>query len=528
MRPFDQLKISIPELAKAPEGSEAFNRLVAKKVGGPFRITKRAFDFRKGHEPCMVLSGEYFTPGETIPPLPTWHDLWQQVLPHTPAKSKHRPVVVGAGPAGLFCALALAKAGQAPLVIERGDDVQERSQKVQTFWDDGKLDPDSNVQFGEGGAGTFSDGKLTTLVKEKGHLGRLVLETFIAAGAPEAIRFVSKPHIGTDILRDVVVNVRKAILQAGGEVRFHTKLTGLRHKGGQLQGVEVAGPAGKMVIETHRVFLCIGHSARDTFQMLADTGVAMEQKPFSVGLRVQHPQALINEAQYGAYADLLGERYPADYKLSYHASTGRGVYTFCMCPGGFVVNAASENGGVVTNGMSNHARNSGVANAAVLVNVTPEDFVPYAKGHTDVLAGMHFQRHLEQSAFRLGGETNALPMQSLGNFMNSKHDPVPYAGALRGTGRIADLTTILPAYVTETLREGLAVFDVKLKGFADSKALLVGIESRTSSPIRIVRGADGQSSLTGLYPVGEGAGYAGGIMSAAIDGIRAALAGINI
>lgn len=513
MRHVDQIKISINEL----RGSEALDDLVLRKArnADKIRITKRSFDFRNKQEPFMVFSADLFTRGETIPPRPTQEELWQPILPKIKPSAK-RPIVIGTGPAGLFCALYLAKAGLYPIVLERGSDAAQRTKDVQAFWESGTLNPNSNVQFGEGGAGTFSDGKLTTLVKEKNGLGRLVTETFIAFGAPEDIRIASKPHIGTDILREVVVNLRKEIIRLGGEVHFHTKVTEILHESGQIYGVR----AGEKTFESNKVFLCVGHSARDTFEMLAKHSVRMEQKPFSMGLRIQHPQEMINKAQYGTYADLLGTRYPADYKLSYHASTGRGVYTFCMCPGGFVVNAASEAGGVVTNGMSNYNRASGVANSAVLVSVTPEDFLPYGK---DVLAGMRMQRHFEQQAFLAGGKEYALPCQTVGDFLQSRKDVNPYEVAIKGQIKMTDLSAILPKYIVESLREGLPALDRKLQGFADPKAMFTGIESRTSSPIRILRDSQtGESSIAGLFPVGEGAGYAGGIMSSAIDGIRIA------
>ena len=299
-------------------------------------------------------------------------------------------------------------------------------------------------------------------------------------------------------------------------MHFNTAVTEILQQNGQIYGVR----AGAQTFESTKVFLCIGHSARDTFEMLARNGVRMEQKPFSMGLRIQHPQGLIDQAQYGPHADWLGKRYPADYKLSYHTSTGRGVYTFCMCPGGFVVNSASEAGGVVTNGMSNYNRASGVANSAVLVSVTPEDFLPYGK---DVLAGMRMQRHFEQQAFLAGGKEYALPCQTVGDFLPGKKAPLPYEVAIKGQIKMTDLSAILPKYIVESLREGLPALDRKLQGFADPRAMFTGIESRTSSPIRILRDSQtGESSIAGLFPVGEGAGYAGGIMSSAIDGIRIA------
>lgn len=523
VRHIDQLKIAIPELINAPEGSEAFRRLVAQKAAGSVRITKRSFDFRNKREPSMVLAVDVFSKNEPIQPLPSLDERWAEMLPKKPSNPTKAPVVIGSGPAGLFCALWLAKAGLTPIMIERGSPADQRAKDVKQFWEQGILHPNSNVQFGEGGAGTFSDGKLTTLVKEKNGLGSLVTETFIAFGAPEEIRISSKPHIGTDILRDVVMNIRKEIVRLGGRVYFNTTMTDIIFHEGQIQGICCIGPEGPCTIESDKVFLCVGHSARDTFEMLVQRGIKMEQKPFSVGLRIQHPQSLINEAQYGTWKDALGKRYPADYKLSHHTQSGRGVYTFCMCPGGFVVNAASEADHVVTNGMSNYDRASGVANSAVLVSVTPEDYKPYALDKDDVLAGMRLQRALEHRAFLQGGSTYALPCQTVGDFLQKTTDKAPYETAICGSYTMTDLTQILPEYVTRALREGLPELDRKLRGFADPRATFTGIETRSSSPVRILRDPlTGCSNIEGLYPVGEGAGYAGGIMSSAIDGIRMA------
>ena len=458
------------------------------------------------------------------------------------AQKEPRPIVVGTGPAGLFCALYLARAGLRPLVVERGAAVDERMAAVDAFNAGEPLDPHTNIQYGEGGAGTFSDGKLTTNIKSP--WAQHVLHLFVEAGAPEEILWQAKPHIGTDLLVDIVRNIRKQIEQAGGEVRFNTQLTALHFENGHLTQAEIAQPESVVeAVPASRVVLACGHSARDTFELVRDAGVHMEQKPFSVGVRIEHPQQLINRSQYGKAADhqALGA---ADYKLSMHLrpqkgeEQGRGVYTFCMCPGGEVVCAASEPEGVVVNGMSRFARDGQNANSALLVGVGPEDF-----DGEDPLAGVKLQREMEQAAYRTaiaaGGEPYQAPAQTVGDFLAhraggpSEQVKPTYA---RGVAW-CDLHECLPSFVARAMEQALPQLDRRLHGFADPQAVLTGVETRSSSPVRIVRGKNMQAQLvaapadvsvlepeTGLYPCGEGAGYAGGIMSAACDGLRVASA----
>ena len=429
--------------------------------------------------------------------------------PKARAELPKRPVVVGFGPAGMFAGLVLALAGTRPLILERGADAATRHEKVQNFFKTGQLDTKSNVQFGEGGAGTFSDGKLNTGVNNP----RInwILEQMVAAGAREDILFDAKPHVGTDVLLTVVQNIRKRILSLGGDVRFHSQVTGIRHEDGRLTGLYL----GKEIIECDRAIFAIGHSARDTFAMLHDIGVPMEPKPFAMGVRIEHLQKMINVAQYGKNDPVLP---PADYKLVKHLDEET-VYTFCMCPGGYVVAAASEEGRVVTNGMSYADRDGENANAALLVTLNPKDF-PF----DGPLGGVRWQQQIEEVAYAVSGSYKA-PAQRVEDFLKKR--PSAGAGTVLPTYRPGvvwcDLHKVLPEKITGALEKAIPMLEGNLKGFADPNAVLTAPETRSSSPVRIIRGEDKQSvSLRGLYPAGEGAGYAGGIMSAAIDGILCA------
>ncbi len=428
-----------------------------------------------------------------------------------------RPVVVGAGPAGLFAALILAQAGQQPILIERGRSVDQRTKDTELFHSTGKLNTESNVQFGEGGAGTFSDGKLNTGTKDV--RSRKVLEEFVLHGAPEDILVNSKPHIGTDKLKITVKKIRDDIIRLGGEVRFETKLTGIKAKNGKVCSVEVRCGDMTETIDTDNVILAIGHSARDTFDLLYNSGFVMQAKPFSVGVRIEHLQRNINKAQYGRFFE--NERLgAADYKLNVHLKSGRGVYTFCMCPGGSVVAAASEESTVVTNGMSEYARDKTNANSAVLVGVNPDDF-----GGNSPLAGVEFQRKIERAAFIAGGEDYCAPVQRVGDLIKGRVSERigEVTPSYRPGYRFADVSQYLPRFVCDSLREGIPLLAGKLSGFADGDAVVTGAETRSSSPVRIIRNDSFESvSMSGVYPCGEGAGYAGGIVSAAVDGIKCA------
>ena len=433
---------------------------------------------------------------------------------------KERPVIIGFGPAGMFCSLMLARAGFAPLILERGEDVDSRAERVNEFWAGGSLNPESNVQFGEGGAGTFSDGKLNTLVKDPSGRNKKVLEILAEAGADPSITYVNKPHVGTDVLSLVVKNIRQEIIRLGGEIRFNCKMTDFTDENGQLTAITASqrqedGTFKEETIPAQAVVLAIGHSARDTFAMLAGKELHLQAKAFAVGLRIQHPQSQINLSQYGM--ENPGSLGAASYKLTKQTSSGRGVYSFCMCPGGFVVNASSEDGRLAVNGMSNHDRAGKNANSALIVTVTPEDFPDNGP-----LGGVSFQRNLEEAAYRAGG--GKIPVQLYKDF---KADTVSEAfgdvePAFKGGYSFANLRDVMTEPLSEALVEGINSFGRIISGFDRDDAILAGIESRTSSPIRIPRDEGLESRVRGLYPCGEGAGYAGGITSAAMDGLRAA------
>lgn len=413
---------------------------------------------------------------------------------------KHRPVIAGFGPCGIFCALILAQQGYRPIVLERGKCVSERAEDVQNFWAGSALNTESNVQFGEGGAGTFSDGKLTTGIKDP----RIhkVLSEFVSAGAPEEILYKNKPHIGTDLLRDVVANIREEIIRLGGEIRFSNKLVGIDAPSGKIRAVKVQEVLNgeSYTLETENLVLAIGHSARDTFRYAHELGIQMSAKPFSIGVRIEHPQKMVDEAQYGKTKGLP----PAEYKLSHRCENGRGVYTFCMCPGGEVIMSSSQEGGVVTNGMSNHKRDSGTANSGLLVDVRVSDF-----DGDDALAGVDFQEKYERLAYKNGGGRYAFPKTCWSNFRDGDEDAKAVIDSL-------------PSFAVESIREAMPYLGRKLKGFDDDNAVMKAVETRSSSPVRFFRDDNLQGSIKGLYPAGEGAGYAGGITSAACDGIKVA------
>lgn len=490
-----------------------------------FRVFKRSPDARKKSPILLSYSVDVeladeagilkrFAGKSHIGPTP---DMRYSFVALAPVGLKERPVIIGFGPCGILAALVLAQMGFRPIVLERGRAVRERTQDTWGLWRKQKLDPESNVQFGEGGAGTFSDGKLYSQIKDPRYLTRKVLDEFVKAGAPEEIQWINRPHIGTFRLVGMVEKMRAEIIALGGEIRFESKVEDIVLEADQVEGVRVNGG----FIASRHVVLAVGHSARDTFQMVHARGIYVEAKPFAIGFRIEHPQSLIDACRYGPFAGhpILGA---ADYKLVHHAKNGRAVYSFCMCPGGTVVAATSEEGRVVTNGMSQYSRNERNANAGLVVNINPEDFPGFPE---NPLAGIDFQRHWESRAFELGGRNYFAPAQLVGDFLARR--PSTQLGTVEPSYKPGvtptDLSTALPDYVIEAMREAIPAMAKQIRGYDLPDAVLTGVETRTSSPIRIKRGPDYQSVNTrGLYPGGEGAGYAGGIMSAAVDGIELA------
>ena len=506
-----------------------------------FTIFKRSFDARKKTAIQLIYTLDCELRDEAAvfaklagqPHIKFTPDTTYHFIGHAPANAapEPRPLVIGFGPCGIFAALVLAQMGLRPIVLERGKPVRERTRDTWGLWRQGVLDPESNVQFGEGGAGTFSDGKLWSQISDSRHLTRKVLTEFVKAGAPEEILFVAKPHIGTFRLVGVVEKMRAEIEQLGGEVRFGQRVTDVLIEVGHVRGVTVNN--GQQIDADH-VVLALGHSARDTFAMLHERGVFMEAKPFSIGFRIEHPQSIIDAARFGPNAGnvILGA---ADYKLVHHAKNGRSVYSFCMCPGGTVVAATSEAGRVVTNGMSQYSRNKRNANAGIVVGITPQDYRQAGQGGgnhagtVNPLDGVAFQRHWESRAFELGGGAYAAPAQLVGDFIKGQKSAVlgsvlpSYQPGVTLTDLGCSANPSLPLYAIDAIREALPAFERQIKGFNRSDAVLTGVETRTSSPLRITRGRDLQSrNVRGLYPAGEGAGYAGGIMSAGVDGIEVA------
>ncbi len=488
-----------------------------------YKIFRRAHDARKRNDIYLIYTLDVETKNEESILLRLKDDQKISVTPDTsyrfvtqaPKNISTRPIVIGTGPCGLFAGLILAQMGFRPIILERGKEVRERTKDTFGLWRKRQFNPESNVQFGEGGAGTFSDGKLYTQIKDTNHYGRKVLTEFVKAGAPAEILYVSKPHIGTYRLVTVVEQMRTTIESMGGEIRFQSRVDKVEIENNQVQGVTLTN--GETIFSNH-IVLAVGHSARDTFKMLFEQGVYIEAKPFSVGFRIEHPQSLIDTCRYGNNAGnpILGA---ADYKLVHHCKNGRSVYSFCMCPGGTVVAATSEAEHVVTNGMSQYSRNERNANSGIVVGITPDDYPEHP------LAGIDYQRRLEAHAYVLGGKTYAAPGQLVGDFLANV--PSTQFGKVLPSYlpdvHLCNLDSALPDYAIEAIREALPAFDKKIPGFAMPDAVLTGVETRTSSPIRIKRNDIYQSINTkGLYPAGEGAGYAGGILSAAVDGIKVA------
>lgn len=505
--------------AELDDGIIEITKKVEKQLSAKvksLKIVKRAVDARRKSDVHYILSIDADVNNEdkilkrNIPNISKSIKQKYQ-FPYSTPNGK-RPLIVGTGPAGLFCALYLSRAGFNPIVIERGADVDSRTKAVESYWSGNALDERTNVQFGEGGAGTFSDGKLNTGTKDI-RIGA-VLEEFVAHGAKEDILINNKPHIGTDILRSVVKNIRAEIIKNGGEVRFLSKLVDIKIENDRVVGAVVEDVDGKYDIDTDKIVLAIGHSARDTFEMLKNRGIKMEQKPFSIGARIEHSQDFISSAMYGDFKSKLP---PADYKLAVHLENGRSLYTFCMCPGGYVVASASEKNTIVTNGMSYSDRSGKNANSAILVNVTPDDF-----SSDDPLAGVYLQREIEQRAYTVG--KGKAPAETVGSFLGRTITNVPtdVLPTYKPDVSFTKLEEVFPEFITSSIKEGLMLMDKRIHGFASDDAVLTAPETRSSSPVRLVRNDSLELSVKGLYTAGEGGGHAGGITSSAVDGIKAA------
>lgn len=540
-------QLKLPVEHKKEELDQMIKKILNIKNPFSYKIVKKSLDARKKEQLCYIYSVHLELPNEKEiikrcrNKNVSLAEVTQYEFPkHGEKVMKHRPIVVGSGPAGLFCAWMLAKEGYKPILLERGEMVDKRKEKIEQYWKTGQLDTESNVQFGEGGAGTFSDGKLNTGVKDKWGRQKEILKLFVKHGAPEEILYWNKPHIGTDLLCHIIPNIRKEIIELGGDVRFQSKVTDLKlilydgkenlvlsctkevekdvivaQKIGEMEAVCVNGEEW---IPCETLVVAVGHSARDTFSMLYDKGLYMTKKSFAIGVRVEHPREMINDSQYGE--ENQGISLPtADYKLVHHSSNGRSVYSFCMCPGGYIVNSSSEDGGIVVNGMSNYKRNGENSNSAIVVNVTPEDFFT-----DDPLAGVEFQRKWERLAYECGGKSGSVPIQLLGDLKKGQISTNfgTIKPSLQGLYQFADLKQCLPSYVIDGIVEAMDAFDKKIKGYGREDTILMGVETRTSSPLRMERDDEFVSNIVGLYPCGEGAGYAGGITSAAIDGMKVA------
>lgn len=515
----NQLKLPIEHSKKDLQDKIAKTLHLKTEQIGAYQIRKQSIDARKKQELSFVYTVDVTIPNEEKflrrnknPNISKASDK-RYIFPEAgEQRLTNRPVIIGSGPAGLFCAYELALHGYRPIVLERGMDVERRTKEVERFWQDGNLNTKTNVQFGEGGAGTFSDGKLNTLVKDVAGRNREVLKTFVDMGADSEILYINKPHIGTDVLKDVVQNIRKETERLGGTYYFEHQLTDIETENGRIKSITVNGDKK---VETEVLVLAIGHSARDTFELLLERGVTMEAKSFAVGMRVEHPQSMIDASQYNGNSHSLLPA--ASYKLTANLANGRGVYSFCMCPGGYVVNASSEEGHLAVNGMSYHARDGKNANSAIIVSVNPSDF--NAEGP---LAGVAFQRELERRAFELGG--GKIPQQLYSDFKENcvSTGYGAFTSETKGNTAFSNLRELFPKEVAESFIEGMETFPKYIKDYNRDDAILSGVESRTSSPVRIPRDEVFESNIAGIYPCGEGAGYAGGIMSAAMDGMKIA------